>query len=168
MKRLALGIAACLFASVPLFAQTQPLAGVRKVTVDVHLAGDTSGTQIRTDRLRTVVELRLRTAGLKVLTETEDKRDPETNPTVLLVLQVTAVPPPGNEMQPIAYVSYIELSAEEWRTSQRNGAPVWAVLHRNAIVHQSAPASVTSNVESSVNTLLDDLLNDWLKANPKR
>lgn len=58
-----------------------PLTGVHKVTVSISLTSDSSGV-ISSDRLQTVVEPKLRTAGLRVLTEAEDSADPDILPSV--------------------------------------------------------------------------------------
>src|SRR5262249_21679060 len=116
--------------------------------------------------LHTIIELRLRSAGLKVLSEDEDARDPENNPKVELDVTILATGPEGGLRD--GYTFFTSLVVREYRVSPRNSALVPMHLWQQGRLNLSGPARAGSEIERVVNELLDNMLNEWLKANPKR
>ena len=140
------------------------LKGVTKATVEVHLVSNDRAV-VTEDRLRTLTELRLRTAGLRVLSAAEDSKDPDVNPTVELRLTLLKVSDRGNSE--LGYAFATRVSVRDYRPSPRNGAYVPQELWANSFLNTTGNAQPSTDIEKVVSELLDDLLNDWLKANPK-
>ena len=86
------------------------LKGVTKATVEVHLVSNDRAV-VTEDRLRTLTELRLRTAGLRVLSAAEDSKDPDVNPTVELRLTLLKVSDRGNSELGYAFATRVSFFA---------------------------------------------------------
>jgi hypothetical protein len=115
-------------------------------------------------RLQTLVELKLRTAGLRVLSVAEDAKDPDVNPTVVLDLALVSVKD-SDDGGALGYAFSTRLSVFE--RHGRNKAPVRLELWSSAQLKTTNPDSAASVMERVVNGLLDELVNAWLKDNPK-
>lgn len=143
-----------------------PLGGVRKVTVLV-LFGPT-GTPpngISEGRLQTILELRLRTAGLRVLTREEDNKDPDINPYVYL--EVATLETSNQAGTVIGYAHRLDLSARVFASVPFNRARAPMVLWSNGLIAVADRLSAAADIERIVNNLADEFLNAWLKANPR-
>ena len=116
-------------------------------------------------RLRTLVELRLRTAGIRVLTDDENKKDRAINPYVALA--ITGFATQSKEGTPSGFAV---MSAASVRISSRasNGASVPQELWSRADFRVSDPERAGQSIEQAVGRLMDDLITEWLAANPKR
>ena len=140
-----------------------------KATTLVALSVDESialPSGVSESRLRTLVELRLRSAGIRVLTDEEDSRDAQSNPYVMLsvmLLQTTS-----KAGMPLGYVFATHASV---RISSRVAfnetvAPQELWSHRYLDVADTDRASEA--LERTVARLMDGLVNEWLAANPRR
>jgi hypothetical protein len=157
-----------MMAASALLAQSpvSPLKGVTKVTAGVRLAGNSLPVATLTEeRLQTLLELRLRTAGLRVLTSLEDRVDPEINPMVqLFVLMIPARTQGGVEM---GHAFTTRLEVNETRLSPRNAALVDMELWSSNYINITDRPTAAAEVERVVATVLDELVNEWLRANPR-
>ena len=76
-----------------------PLQGVNQVTVSIDLSDDAPEV-VDKQRLQTITELKLRTVGMRVLSDAENRADRHENPRVVVtvsLLRSTA----GSEHRPI-------------------------------------------------------------------
>jgi len=161
--------AALAAASTPATASGQsPLAGVQKVAVQVHLYGaygDTLDPPLSIDRVRTALELRLRTVGLTVLSDSEVRVGLHLDPVVVLSLYVYSLPKVGSESW---YMSFMELAMLEWQKSARNGAWAFLLLDKRNFTTMARGGELTRNVQEAAEEMANAMLNEWLKANPRR
>lgn len=117
-------------------------------------------------RLRTLLELRLRTAGLRVLTEDEDAGDPETNPYVMLYVSTLEISNQSGRQTGFAYRVDLSVRISDYVLLNGSRAPLELWADGNMGV---GPRDDTgSTIEKMVGDLCDSLLNQWLKDNPKR
>jgi len=165
-----LGIAfmVCCLAASRGWAQGQdreaPLKGVGRATVNVSLAGKDLPTGVTADRLKTLTELKLRTAGLRVVTPAEVRDEPDAIPSVeLTILGV----PARSGLEDLGWAFSTRLAVREYRPSQRNNAILPVELWADSYLYISETANAGDQAERVLTLLLDKLTNDWLKANPK-
>lgn len=170
MLRCGLGISlmVCALAVPPARAQTQdrdaPLRGVSRTTVNVSLAGKELPTEVTADRLRTLTELKLRTAGLRVVTPADVRDDPDAIPS----LELTLIGVPARSgLEDLGWAFSLRLAVREYRPSQRNNAIVPVELWADSYLYISETSKAGEQAERVLTLLLDKLTNDWLKANPK-
>ena len=150
-------------------ADVPHLRGVTKVTtvVSLNLAeGAKPPTELSEDRLRTVLELRLRSAGLRVLTQEEDRRDPGINPYVLLQVHMLEASSRGGTR--LGYATDIRLSVRVIQQAPFNGSYAPTELWTNSYLTLTDSESVVSDAEREIRLLADDLLNQWLAAYPRQ
>lgn len=149
-------------------AQTppDPLVGVRKVTVlvDYKAIGSPPG-EISESRLQTILELKLRTAGLRVLTQQENLADPDINPYVYLRVATLKTQTQGGRT--IGYTYRLDLAAKVAGNVPFNRARVPMELWSNSTMAVSDRDRASSHIESLVGQLTDLFLNAWRKANPR-
>lgn len=149
-------------------AQTQdrdaPLKSVGRATVNVSLAGKDLPAEVTADRLRTLTELKLRTAGLRVVTPAEVRDDPDAIPS--LELTIIGVPARSG-LEDLGWAFSMRLAVREYRPSQRNNVIVPVELWADSYLYISETAKAGEQAERVLTLLLDKLTNDWLKANPK-
>ena len=158
-------VAASSSAPVAQVSRPNPLKGVTKVTVQVLLAADQAPFVITRDRLRTILELRLRTAGLTVLSEAEDSADPDINPTVQI--DIVIIPSQTVAGQIMGYACHTRLSVREYRLSPRNQALVPIELWDRGRMNVASSQTVVAAIERTTNEFLDGVVSDWLGANPR-
>ncbi len=142
----------------------QPLKSVGRVTVNVALSGKDLPPSVTADRLRTLTELKLRTAGLRVVTPAEVHDDPDAIPS--LELTVIGVPARSG-LSDLGWAFSSRLAVREYRPSQRNNAIVPSELWADAYLYIAEGGNAGEQAERVLTMLLDKFLNDWLKANPK-
>lgn len=150
-------------------AQTRPdpLVGISKVTVLVEL--DASGSPpsgVSEARLRTILELKLRTAGLRVLTREEDRADLDINP--YIYLEVRTLETRAQAGRVLGYAYRFDLAAKVFGNVPFNRARAPMELWSNSTMAVGGQDSASSQVERIVGELTDSFLNDWLKANPRK
>jgi hypothetical protein len=143
------------------------LAKISKVTTLVIY--DETGTTpygLSEARLRTVLELRLRTAGLRVLSDEEDAKDPDVNPYVMLKVATLETSNQAGRSTGFAYTVRLSVRTSGLATFNRAMAPLelWSDDTMGIGPKDSAGAAV----ERMVGELADTLLNQWLRENPKR
>ncbi len=166
------GLAVLLLASAlapaRVWAQAQdrdaPLKSVSRVTVNVSLAGKDLPPEVTADRLKTLTELKLRTAGLRVVTPAEVRDDPDAIPS--LELTIIGVPARSG-LEDLGWAFSTRLAVREYRPSQRNNAIVPVELWADSYLYISETSNAGEQAERVLTLLLDKLTNDWLKANPK-
>ncbi len=163
----------CILSSEFVQAQGRPeLRGISKVKVDVLLANVVEGNEnlpsdISESRLRTIIELKLRTAGLRVLSAEESLADPDTNPWV--VLAQGAMPATLRVGERLAgYFVSTNLTVFEYRYLAARDAVLPVQLWEEANLRTTPLEEAAAQFEGAVAILLDDFLNDWLAANPRR
>jgi len=105
----------------------EPLAGIKKVAILVSFAstGNSPGS-VSEQRLQTVLELRLRSTGLRVLSEEEDRNDPDINP--YLYLHVSTLETHNQGGTATGYAYRLDLSARVFATVPFNRARAPMVL----------------------------------------
>jgi hypothetical protein len=152
------------------------LRGIRAVSVSVAVDGEkdtgagsiTSGLGTRAgtekdglfdSRLQTMVELRLRQAGLSVL-EPENPNDDAT-----IMVAVSAVKSPDG-----LYAVHMELQVAQWAWLARNShilsfAATW---HATEVSGHLGSERIREGIESSIQHQVDEFLNDYFAENPKR
>ena len=121
---------------------------------------------ISESRLQTMLELRLRTAGLRVLSAQEDAADPATNP--YIYLKVSTLETSTESGRSLGIVHRIDLSARVFSQNPINNAYVPMELWADGQLAVSSREGATAQIERIANTLIDSLLNTWLAANPRR
>jgi hypothetical protein len=144
-----------------------PLRGVSKVITLVTVnfpEGKERPLVLTEDRLRTIVDLRLRTAGLRVLDSAEYNADPDIDPFVKLDLNVLNVSFQSGVQ--LGYAMSTHLSLLVIQRTSFNGAIAPAVLWQNSNLCTINLETVDADVEQAVRALMDQLLSDWLAANP--
>jgi len=134
------------------------------MTVNVSLAGKELPPEVTADRLRTLTELKLRTAGIRVVTPAEVRDDPDAIPS--LELTVIGVPARSG-LEDLGWAFSMRLAVREYRPSQRNNAIVPVELWADSYLYISETSKSGEQAERTLGLLLDKLCNDWLKANPK-
>ena len=157
------------------FVQAQgrkELRGISKVKVDVLLANVVEGNEdlpsdISESRLRTIIELKLRTAGLRVLSEEESLADPDTNPWVVLAQGAMPATLRVGERLTGYFVS-TNLTVFEFRYQAARDAVLPVQLWVSGGLNTIPLKRGASDIERVVAGLLDEFLNDWLAANPRK
>ena len=149
-------------ATNPAVGQT-PLKGVWRMTVVIALS-QTPGVGLDSSRLRTMTELRLRTAGLIVVGPAAGLYD-----VPVLAVEVTAIPATQGEGRTIGFtyatnVKVTRLGRSVTDSSVFGPLEIWS----NGGLNITGKDDVSTDVEKTINDWLDQFLNDWLAANPKR
>ena len=156
----------CILSSEFVQAQTgQDLRDISKVSVGVFVDGRELPSGISESRLKTIIELKLRTAGLRVLSAEESLADPDTNPWVVLTLR--AIPAQVNG-RVVGYSFSTDIAVHEYRYLAARDAVLPVELWQEAGLGSIPLKGAASMIENSVAQLLDLFLNDWLAANPRR
>ena len=151
------------------FAQSKAnqLAGFSKVTTLVaYNATGKSPFGITEERLKTILELKLRANGLRVLTAEEDLKDPSVNPYVFLEVSTLESRNKAGNAIGFAYGARLSIRLVARVPINESFAPIelWARDTMGVSGTEQAPATT----EKIVNELTEELLNDWLAANPRR
>ena len=144
-----------------------PLRSVSKATVAVSYSNTgTAPLGISEQRIRTLLELKLRSIGLRVLTEKEDREDRDLNPYVNLEVSSLETSNRGGAVTGFAYRVHLSLRIIGQVSLNKALAPLelWSDNSLRVASRDDAPAQI----ERMINELSDSLLNAWLKANPKR
>jgi len=151
--------------SVPGLAQTShlPLQNVRKVTVYVAISG--KDTDAMETILKNLVELRLRMAGLTVLSMEEAKKDPDIIPSVELSIILLELKNVGGYHTGYAFSTSLGVLDP---MPSRNGNWAAMELWTDRSLQAVGTDNLTENLRSGTNNLLDELMNSWLRANPKK
>jgi len=143
------------------------LAKISKVTTLIILNNTGAApVGISDARLRTMLELRLRTAGLRVLSEEEDARDPDTNPYVML--QVSTLETSNQAGRSTGFAFRVDLSARVFGYVLLNGSRAPLELWADGTMGVGPKDEAGSAIEKLIGELCDSLLNQWLKENPRR
>lgn len=61
----------------------------------------------------------------------------------------------------------MDLSVRELQLSRRNGSVAPVILWNNGSIEVVATPETDSSIEKALGDLIDELLNEWLKANPR-
>jgi hypothetical protein len=149
--------------------QPKPLSRIARVVAiaEVSAADDVRQAMPTEQRLKTLTELRLRSAGLLVLSRDEIiARDPEIYP--LVEVSVIAMAPKLKDGRPVGFAFRMDLKVQEYRVTPRNGAPVPMVLWSRANIMVTDRPDLSHSMERNLNEMLDDLVNEWLAANPRK
>ena len=160
-------ILACVVLASNAVAQglSDPLLGISKVTVlVVFSASETPPSGASESRYRTIVELRLRTAGLRVLSEQENRDDPDINPYILL--SVRALEALNQADTSIGYSYVVDMSARVFTVVSFNQSFVPAVLWADTTLGVSSTERASATIEQVIGELTDSFLNEWLRVNP--
>lgn len=148
-------------------AQEHPhkLENITKVTTLVWL--DPTGELpegISEARLRAIIEQKLRSAGLRVLTESEYTSDPEIKPYVFLVVSTIQSRNHGGDI--IGYAYRVDLSARVGAKIPFNRAFAPLEIWTTGALAESSK-SPSKHIEKIVAELTDLFIKAWLEANPK-
>lgn len=152
----------------PQLEDASPLSGIKKAVVSSHVSGAAAAGQdapVSGERFQTILELRLRTAGIKVLTAAEDAVDLESNP--IIQFRGTLVRLENNSREPRGWALAISLEVRERALYRRNGSVVHALSWQDETLAVSGPDNGTAYMEGIASQMIDRLLNAWLKANPR-
>ena len=138
------------------------LSGVRAVTVSVGVQYNAAGGVIPVDssHVRTIVELRLRTVGIRVLTAQEGRASPQAVPYVSLLVLIVPV------QDGYAASSHLTVRVSWPAAPYGEGvAPLelWNVSH----LQVTGATDPGGDIERGVGKVLDELVNSWLAANPR-
>ena len=148
-----------------LWAQGRPAAlhGVNAVTVSVSIVAPDGVVPVGLTeaRLRTIAELKLRSWALTIVPTAEAEKNPGATPRV--DLDVTMIE--TRSVQKLeGYAFYTRLATIEPGISTRNGASVNSELWSESFLSVSTVKSVTADVERAATELLDQFINEWLRA----
>ena len=142
--------------------RVSPLAGITKLTVIVETLPPVAAlANVTEERLRTVAELKLRVAGLRVVSHDEDKADPEIVPYVYV--QLTMASNPAG-----LFIYNVNLSLRREFSSPINGAWITGVLWEGGGVGSASSSRMPNDVTDHLGEFLDTLVNEILKAHPRR
>ena len=148
-----------------LWAQERPAAlhGVNAVTVDVSIVAPDGVIPVGLTeaRLRTIAELKLRSWALTVVPPADAEKNPGAMPRVDLdvtMLETRAI----QKLE--GYAFHTRVTVIEPGISIRNGASVNGELWSGSFLSVSAVKSITADVERAATELLDQFINEWLRA----
>lgn len=146
---------------------SKQLAGFSKAqTLVLFNATGSAPNGISEARIKTVLELKLRRNGLKVLSMDEDAKDPDYNPYVML--EVNTLKTRNKAGNPIGYAYSARLSVRIYSQVPINTSRAPIEMWSNDTIGVSGTEQAGSTVERVVSELSESLLNAWLEANPKR
>jgi len=153
----------------PCRSETYPasLSKVNKVsTLVVYSNTGAQPSGISESRLQTILELRLRTAGLRVLSRDENAKDSEFNPYVMLNVSSLETSNQAGRPTGFAYTASLSVRIFGFVALNRTLAPseLWA----DSTMGVASVDSSSQAIERIVNQLTDSFLNQWLKDNPNR
>lgn len=143
-----------------------PLKGVTKAGVNIVISPRKPPHFPTKERLRTITELRLRSAGLTVLSWGELWGDEYPSPYVQVDLIITEIPV-GRGEKLGGYAITTEVSMRVPTRYLRNGFLGNLVLWETAFLDVADFTDAAAVPEKTLNQALDQLLNEWLKDNPK-
>jgi hypothetical protein len=148
-----------------LWAQQRPAAlhGVNAVTVGVSLVAPDGVVPagLTEARLRTIVELKLRSWALSVVPPADAEKNPGARPRIefdVTMLETRSI----QKLE--GYVFHTRLAVIEPGISIRNGASVNSELWSQSFLSVSTVKSITADVERAATELLDEFINEWLRA----
>ena len=148
-------------------SKSNRLERVSKVTTLVnYIATGQPPNGITEDRLRTVLELKLRSAGLRVLSGDEDRIDPDQNP--YIYLEVSTLQTTNKTGVVIGWSYAVRLSARIFGNVPINRSRAPIELWSDSTMGVSGQESAALETERAVVELSESLLNAWLAANPRR
>jgi hypothetical protein len=162
-------VLAFLWAPSPIRAQStrlSRLSGITTLTVLVEeLPQSAALANVTADRLRTVAELKLRSAGIRVLSQAEDSAalgHSESLPYVYIQLEML---PPENG----PFVYHLSVSVRKLLPPRTiNGSPIRAVFWEKGTLARVGSARMPNQVADDLSEFLDALVNEILQANPRR
>jgi hypothetical protein len=146
--------------------QSHYLKGIRRVTVLIEELSEASRkVHLSEERLRTIVELKLRMARIRVVSTEADLKDTSSLPygSPYLYVKVTVMSKNSN---PQCFYA-IDVDLRQSIPSPINGAAVPAVLWQRGGVAAAGCASIPGDVEGYLGQFLDSFVNDYLAANPR-
>ena len=157
----------CILSSEFVQAQGRPaLRGISRVSVGVFVDGRELPSGISESRLKTIIELKLRTAGLLVQRERPFAPVGIVGlPLVLLTLR--AIPAQVNG-RVVGYSFSTDIAVHEYRYLAARDAVLPVELWQRAGLNTTPTEEAASDVERVVAIVLDEFLNDWLAANQGR
>lgn len=167
MRILAAALLAALSAPGAVFAQASGnLRGISVVGVAVSLSAQDLPSSITTERLRTLVEFRLRDAGLRVVSLSEDSVLAAVSPYVdLSVLILRARNSYGGNLG-YAFATSVSIKRLMYVSSLGTGVPL--ELWERSFINLAGTSDAAAQIERVITVALDDLLNQWLAANRSR
>jgi hypothetical protein len=137
--------------------EREVLRGLEGVRVEVErLKPEIERDGLYIDTLQGDVELKLRIAGIKVLSEEEGPQAPGA-PYLFLVVDA--------RKHRKGYIYKIELSLKEIVTSVRTG--LTNIATTLTVHHEFGNTSYLSDIRDQANDLVDEFINAWQEANPK-
>ena len=165
MRRVsALGLAVCVASSLNAQSGGNPLRPLTKCVVTVTYAGKPDLNLPDSDRVRTIVELRSRTLGIRVLTVAEAARDPESIPLFDANITAIALSNRGGVRTGLAY--NLDLSLIEWTSVVRTHSAAPAILWTEGNLQSTGTDDIREVFERDLNNQLDKFANALLRANP--
>jgi hypothetical protein len=161
--------AVCLAISAPAMlvaddeVQRNSLKGILGLRVLVeHLPADIEQHGLTTDAIKTDVELRLRRSGIQVFSAYPD--DP--SPAKAVVYVNVAIKQESGTLKGL-YAASITVELQQWLRSQVSGLETpGATWERGSVL--TIGQNNLRQLRDSVNDKVDELINDYLAANPKR
>ncbi|MBZ5645242.1 MAG: hypothetical protein LAO19_20985 [Acidobacteriia bacterium] len=137
-------------------ADTETLKGITAVNVLIEpLPEGANVLGLTKEAIQTDVELKLRLAGLRVMTKMEGLLH---NVDTLVYVSVNLVP--------TGEVANIEVQIHQNAHLDRNAAPAFAVTTWERGVLSLHPTA--QRMRDNIKDLVDQFLNDWLSVNPKK
>lgn len=152
--------------AAPAYSQASgdPLRPLTKCTVDVSIVSGPDVGLTDTHRIRTLVETRLRSLGIRVMTDDEATKDSASVPA--FEVRATAIPLTSHDGVRTGTAFYLDLSLIEWTTLPRTGATAPAVLWSDGHVQATGTDDLRDLLERDVKNQLDAFASALLKANP--
>jgi len=140
------------------------LIGLNGVSVMVEdLNKDATEAGLSTEDIKTQVELRLRTLGIRVLTEQELKQSLSLP---ILCVNVTALKHSGSDLYAISIS--VQLLERLFEVRQPGAVVVGAIPWQKEFTAISGGGVLSEKAKDSVLNLVDAFANDYLAANPKK
>jgi hypothetical protein len=139
--------------------EQQLLVGLKGVNVLVEgMNPQAERLGLTAAQIKTDIELRLRKAGVRVLTKEENMKTPGSP---VLYVNVNAIV--GQNLPLVTYSSHVAL--KEWVTLARGGE-TYGDIWKNSVVGTVGIDKITQ-IRGGVGDLVDIFINDYLAANPK-
>lgn len=152
--------------AAPAYSQASgdPLRPLTKCTVALSIVSGPDVGLTDTDRIRAMVELRLRSLGIRVMTDEEATKDSASIPE--FDVRATAIPLTSHDGVRTGTAFYLDLSLIEWTTLARTHATAPAVLWSEGHVQATGTDDLRELLERDVSKQLDAFASALQKANP--
>ena len=141
-----------------------PLRPLTKCTLELSIVSGRDVGQIGTDRLRAIVDGRLRSLGIRVITDEDVAKDTASIPA--FEVRATTIALTSRSGERIGTSFYLDMSLIEWTTISRTHALVPAVLWTEGHLQATGVEDLPDVLARDIDAQLDKFATALHKANP--